>query len=181
MSQRCWGPEQPRQGLPVGLQPPCSLSAPGTVWGFPCPLKQLTPGPHLGAAWDKMPLSQDRREENKMTLSETLEGGTSGVRPNSLGAANRSTQHMCLAQRGQRVKELAWLCDLGVAETASKPGEQPEQKEVSHEHPPATWAGIPFSCVNFFSKADFIICKWWKWEKSLEVTCNISYLRQTHH
>lgn len=65
-----------------------------------------------------MPLSQDRREENKMTLSETLKGGTSGVRPNSLGAANRSTQHTCLAQRGQRVKELAWLCDLGVAETA---------------------------------------------------------------
>lgn len=47
MSQRCWGPEQPRQGLPAGLQPPCSLSAPGSVWGFPCPSSNNSHQDHI--------------------------------------------------------------------------------------------------------------------------------------
>lgn len=92
MSQRRWGPEQLRQGLPAGLLLPCSLSIPGSVQGFPC------------SSWN------NSHQDHTLVLLETkclwartepewnAEVGTSGwgLTPWERGT---STQHMDLAQQ----------------------------------------------------------------------------------
>lgn len=70
-----------------------------------------------------------------MSLSEMLNVGTLGGRPNSLGAGQHEHTAHVPGTAGQHGKESAWVSDLGVAEIASKPGL--EQNEVSHECHPA--------------------------------------------